>query len=62
MRGRVNSIYSMTFFGFMPLGSLLIGQFAEYTSEARALELSSLALLGVAVVVWFVYPRLRSLE
>lgn len=62
VRGRVNSIYSLTFFGFMPLGSLLIGQFAERIGEAEALEISSLALLGVAAVVWFVNPRLRRLE
>lgn len=62
MRGRVNSIYSMTFFGFMPLGSLLIGQMAEITSEALAIELGSILLLGEAILIWFIYPRLRTLE
>ena len=62
MRGRVNGIYSLIFFGFTTIGSLLIGQLAEFTGGPAALEISSLALLAMAALVWLFYPRLRSLE
>jgi MFS family permease len=62
VRGRVTSIYTLTFFGFMPIGSLLIGQIAEKTSEPLALQFGSLVLLGFAFLTWAIFPRLRHLN
>ncbi|MBN1148872.1 MAG: MFS transporter [Anaerolineales bacterium] len=62
LRGRVMSIYSLTFFGSMPVGSFLLGQVAEHTSEATALQLSSVLLLLCAALVWLKASRVRKLE
>lgn len=62
VRGRVTSIYTLTFFGFMPIGSLLIGQIAEKTSEPLALQFGSLVLLGFAFLTWAFFPKLRHLN
>jgi predicted MFS family arabinose efflux permease len=61
-RGRVSSIYTLTFFGFMPIGSLLMGQVAEFTSEPAALQLGGLVLLVAAILTWLAVPRLHRLE
>jgi MFS family permease len=62
LRGRVMGIYTLTFLGFMPIGSLLIGILAAHTSEPTAAVLSALVLLGFATLVWVCMPRLRALE
>jgi MFS family permease len=62
VRGRVNSIYSMTFFGFVPIGSFLIGQVAERTSEPLALQLGALLVLACALFLFFFVPNLRRQE
>jgi MFS family permease len=62
VRGRVTSIYTLVFFGFLPLGSLLIGQIAEKTSEPLALQLGSLALLIFAILSLVIFPKLRHLN
>lgn len=62
LRGRVMSVYSMTFFGLMPLGALWVGAAAEYVSAPFAVIVGSLALLGVAALAWIFAPRVRALE
>lgn len=62
VRGRVNSIYTLTFFGFMPLGSLLIGQIAEKTSEPIAIQFGSSVLIVFAFLTWIFFPKLRHLS
>lgn len=62
LRGRVMSVYSMTFFGLMPLGALWIGAVAEYASPALAVILGALALFCVAALAWLFAPRIRTLE
>jgi MFS family permease len=62
LRGRVMSIYSLTFFGFMPLGSLWIGLSSEKFGEPLAVILNAV-LLFVASIVIFVYtPELSKQE
>lgn len=61
LRGRVTSIYTLTFFGFMPLGALLIGQVAELTSEPLAIQIGSSVLILFALLTWVFVPRLRGL-
>ncbi len=50
MRGRVMSIYTMIFLGFMPLGSWLLGSIASVTSLPVAFALGGAVLIaGVAI-------------
>ncbi|MEW5873152.1 MAG: MFS transporter [Chloroflexota bacterium] len=62
MRGRVMSIYSLTFFGSMPVGAFVLGQIAEHASEALALQVGALCMLGCAFLVYLLAPRVRRLE
>lgn len=62
LRGRVMSIYSLTFFGFMPLGALGAGAFAEHFGEPPTVMLGALIALGVAVFVFWRIPQIRQLK
>jgi predicted MFS family arabinose efflux permease len=59
IRGRVMGIYSLTFFGFLPLGGLLIGELAERLGLVTAVWLNVAALAAAAVWFWFRAPWLR---
>jgi MFS family permease len=62
LRGRVMSIYTLGFFGMMPVGALLAGAMAEITSEPITVVLGALVTLGFAVWLWVRVPQLRALE
>ncbi|MEW5957651.1 MAG: MFS transporter [Chloroflexota bacterium] len=62
LRGRVVSVYTLNFFGFMPLGALLAGALAASFGEPMMVRLSALILLGFAVFLWLWVPRLRALK
>ena len=62
LRGRVMGIYSLTFFGFMPIGGLLAGAAADTIGEQPTLILSAAILLLVAALVWMFLPQVRKLE
>ncbi|MCC7209859.1 MAG: MFS transporter [Anaerolineae bacterium] len=52
-RGRVLSLYTMTFFGLSPLGNLVIGATAEAIGTSPALIVfASIGLIGSAVTLW----------
>ncbi|MDP3463771.1 MAG: MFS transporter [Bacteroidales bacterium] len=55
-RGRVLSFYSMSFMGFTPLGSLLLGVLAEKITVPYTILLSALMCLGAA----FLFSRKTS--
>jgi MFS family permease len=59
LRGRVMGIYTLVFFGGMPLGALLAGGLANYLGEPLTLTLGAIALLFCSAVVWLVLPGLR---
>jgi MFS family permease len=61
MRGRVMSIYLLNR-GIVPLGTLLAGVLAERLGGPLALQLMSLAAIGVVVVVVLFSPRLFRLQ
>jgi MFS family permease len=61
-RGRVMGLYSLVFFGSMPIGGLLAGAIAQQTSAPVAVLLGGSILLLIAVLVWLFIPRLRRLE
>jgi MFS family permease len=59
MRGRVLSLYTLTFFGFTPFGNLLIGSMSEAFGMSAAMVVSAAAsmLLSASVILWT--PSLR---
>lgn len=62
VRGRVLSIYSLTHFGFMPIGGLFAGMMAEFVGEPVTVILSSAALLLSVSILWIKAPQLRTLK
>jgi MFS family permease len=62
LRGRIMGIYSLSFFGFMPLGGLLAGIAAEHIGEPLTVGLSSTILVFLAVILRFLYPGLSKLK
>jgi MFS family permease len=62
LRGRVMAVYSLTFFGLMPAGALIIGWTAEHTSEPTAIIIFASILLLFGMLSLFVFPGLKKLE
>ena len=62
LRGRVMGIYSLVFFGLMPVGSLLAGAAAQTIGEPETVIAGALIALGVAALVWVFLPSVRALE
>ena len=61
MRGRVMSIYMVSFRGGMPLGSLAAGALANIYSAPSVLAVNGVLLMLVAVVVLATYTKLRAI-
>lgn len=61
MRGRVLSLYTLTFFGFSPFGNLAIGILAEGWGLSLTIGLSALVAAVLALVVIRIVPRLYRL-
>jgi MFS family permease len=59
LRSRAMSVYTMVFFGAVPLGSMFYGQFAAWAGLKAAVLFSSVTLMTMALIVWFSYPDLR---
>jgi MFS family permease len=62
LRGRVMGIYSLTFFGFLPVGALWIGIVAEHFGERAAVLANAAIMLSFAVLIALLVPQLRRLE
>lgn len=62
LRGRVMSIFTLTFFGGAPIGSLFAGHVAEKFGEPAAVWASVAILLAFAVAAWFRLAFIRRLE
>jgi MFS family permease len=60
-RGRVMGIYSLTFFGFMPLGALWMGFWAEGLGSPITIAMSASLMLAFSIAFLFLIPRLRRL-
>ena len=54
-------LYTLTFFGFMPIGALLAGGLAEWAGEPTAVALGALVSLVTALALWGWVPALRRL-
>lgn len=61
LRGRVMSIYTLTFFGGMPLGALWAGALAQFIGAPLTIMVSAFVSLGCAALFWIRVPQLRSL-
>ncbi|MGL4649769.1 MAG: MFS transporter, partial [Caldilineaceae bacterium] len=62
MRGRVLSLYTLTFFGFAPFGNLALGAAAEHWSISIALTLAATITLGLTAVNLLRSPAVRTLR
>lgn len=62
LRGRVLSIYTLIFFGMMPIGSLILGLLAEHWSEPLAAVVGATILGLFALLIWIFRPKLRTLK
>jgi MFS family permease len=61
-RGRVMSIYMLTFFGGMPLGALWCGSLAGFMGAPFTVVVSALIVLACSVFFWLFVPQLRKLD
>jgi len=59
LRGRLMSIYTLSFFGLMPVGALLAGSVADWIGEPLTVALGALILLVFSLVVWAKVPEVR---
>jgi MFS family permease len=62
LRGRVMSVYTLVFFGSMPLGSLFAGEFAQKFNEPLTVILGAAVLMGMAIASWIFLPGIRNQE
>jgi predicted MFS family arabinose efflux permease len=59
LRGRVMSIFTLSFFGLFPFGSLMAGTAAAYLGEQTTVTISALVMLAFAVVTFLLFPQIR---
>lgn len=62
LRGRVMSVYTLIFFGAMPLGSLFAGTFAQKFGEPLTVMLGATVLMALAIAAWIFLPGIRRQE
>lgn len=62
LRGRVMSIYTLTFFGGMPIGALWAGAAAEKFNEPITVIFGAIISLAFALFVIWKIPQVRKLE
>jgi MFS family permease len=61
LRGRVMSLYALTFFGFAPFGNLAIGALSERIGLSYAIALFATINLLLALAIHHKVPEIRSL-
>ena len=61
MRGRVLSLYTLTFFGLAPFGQLMIGWLAEVIGLSDSIVLSAVLCFAGALIVILKTPSVRRL-
>jgi MFS family permease len=59
LRGRIMSVYSLTFFGLMPIGALWIGLTAERLGQTAAILIGAGVMLIAAALIATFMPHLR---
>jgi MFS family permease len=61
LMGRVMSVHTLGFLGFMPVGALLAGGMAAALSAPAWMAISGATLTVIASAVWVAQPRLRAM-
>ena len=59
LRGRIMAVYSFTFFGFLPIGALLMGALAEKFTEPIAVLTGAIITLLYSIGIIIFVPNLR---
>ncbi|HSN75452.1 MAG TPA: MFS transporter, partial [Anaerolineae bacterium] len=62
LRGRVMSVFTLTFFGGMPLGSLLAGAMAQRIGEPTTVLINASMVLLASTLIWWRLPYIRKLR
>jgi MFS family permease len=62
LRGRVMGIFTLTFFGGMPLGSLLAGAMAQRIGEPITVLINASVVLLASTLIWWRLPYIRKLR
>ena len=62
LRGRVMGIYTLVFFGSMPIGSLIAGNMAGWLGEPTTLMINATLLLLFAGLVYWLRPEMRAMK
>jgi fucose permease len=62
LRGRVMSVYTLVFFGSMPLGSLMAGTLAQQLGQPMTVMLGASLLMVLAIAAWIFLPAIRRQE
>lgn len=61
MRGRIMSLYTITFFGLAPFGNLAMGALSEVWGISQTISLSAVIALVLMAVIFYKMPRVREL-
>jgi len=62
LRGRVASIFSLIFFGLLPIGGLIMGYLAEIFSESTAIVASAVAFAVSCIITYSLRSNFRTLK
>ena len=62
LRGRVMGIFTFTFFGLMPIGSLVNGVIADQIGAPLTIQINALILLATALILFVLFPIIRAQE
>lgn len=62
LRGRVMSVYMLSFFGMTPLGALQAGFIAEQTDVAFGVRFGAMVVLVCALLILWRVPRVRQMD
>lgn len=60
LRGRVMGIFTLTFFGLMPIGSLVNGAIADKIGAPLTIQFNALILLAAAVSLFLIVPTVQN--
>jgi len=59
LRGRVMGLFTFTFFGFMPIGSLINGALADKIGTPLTIQINAIILLAAAFLLFSLFPYIR---
>jgi hypothetical protein len=62
LRGRVMGIYTLTFFGLMPIGSLFNGTLAAQVGPPLTVQINALIMISFSSMLFLRVPGIRKLE